>query len=156
MEVLFNDPVLVVADRRSRWARRRKLDLAELVNESWVYGEPHSSHYTHLAEAFRARGLDMPKATLVTQSVAWRLHLLANGPYLTAFTRSTLWAHADRYGLAALPVDISDRPWPFVIATLKNRTLSPVVEHECARELAKSMAGKLGGHIARRRKLDVS
>jgi DNA-binding transcriptional LysR family regulator len=144
VEVLFNDPMLVVADRRSRWARRRKLDLAELVNEPWVYGEPHSTHFTLLSEAFRVRGLDMPKATLVTQSVALRLHMLANGPYLTAFARSTLWAHADRYGLAALPVDIPDRSWPFVIATMRNRTLSPVVERfiECALEVAKSMAGK--------------
>lgn len=158
VEVLFNDPVVVVADVRSRWARRRKLDLAELVNEPWVYGEPHSSHYTHLAEAFRVRGLDMPKATLVTQSVALRLHLLASGPYLTAFARSTLWAYANRYGLAALPLDIPDRPWPFAIVTLKNRMLSPVVERfiACTREVAKSMADKAGNRVAQRRKPNVS
>src|SRR5262249_2139719 len=97
----------------------------------------HSTIYNQLAGAFRARGLDLPKAALVTQSVPLRLHLLANGPYLTAFARSTLMPHAERYGLTALAVDLPYRPWPVVLATLKNRTLSPVVERfiACAREM---------------------
>jgi DNA-binding transcriptional LysR family regulator len=158
VQVLFNDPVLVVADKRSRWARRRKLDLAELVNEPWVYGAPNSTIYNQLAGAFRARGLDLPKAALVTQSVSLRLHLLANGPYLTAFARSTLTPHAERYGLTALAVDLPYRPWPVVLATLKNRTLSPVVERfiECAREVARSMACKPGNDTRHRRKPNVS
>ena len=43
-----------------------------------------------------------------------------------------------------LPIDLLVRPWPAVLATLKNRTLSPVVERfiECAREVAKSIAGR--------------
>jgi hypothetical protein len=45
--------------------------------------------------------------------------------------------------LKVLPVDIPVRPWPVTIVTLKNRTLTPVVERfiACAREVAKSMAG---------------
>ena len=142
VDVLYEDPVIVVANMRGRWARRRKLDLAEIVNEPWVYGEPHSTIYKDLAEAFRVRGLDMPKAALVTQSVSLRLHLVANGPYLTAFARSTLTPHSERYGLKVLPLDLPDRPWPVVVATLKNRTLSPLVERfiACTREVARSMA----------------
>jgi DNA-binding transcriptional LysR family regulator len=144
VEVLFNDQLVIVANIGSQWARRRKIDLAELIDEPWILGAPQSWLYSHLAEVFRARGLDMPKAALVTQSVPLRLHLLANGPYITAFARSTLGLYTERYGLKALPVDLSDRPWPVVIATLKNRTLSPLVGRfiVCAREVAKSMAGK--------------
>jgi hypothetical protein len=38
-----------------------------------------------------------------------------------------------------LPVDLPTQTWPVVIATLKNRTLSPVVERflASAREVAK-------------------
>jgi DNA-binding transcriptional LysR family regulator len=144
VELLFNDRLFVVADIQNRWARRRNIDLAELANEPWLLAASHSWTSTYLAEAFRARGLDMPKASLVTQSVPLRVHLLANGQYITGLAHSTLRLHADRYGLKALPVDLPDRPWPIVIATLKNRTLSPVVERfiACAREVAKSMAGK--------------
>jgi len=151
VEVLYEDPMIVVADIRSRWARRRKLDLAELVNEPWVYGEPHSTIYKGLAEAFRVHCLDVPNAALVTQSVALRLHLVANGPYLTAFARSTLTPHAERYGLKELPLDLPHRPWPVVLATLKNRTLSPLVERfiACAREVAKSIVKTREPHGAK-------
>jgi DNA-binding transcriptional LysR family regulator len=139
VEILFKEQLLVVAGTHSRWARRRKIDLAELSDEPWLVGTPQSWLYTHLAEAFRVRGFTMPRAALVTQAVPLRLHLLANGPYITAFTGSTLGLYADRYGLKALPVDLPDRPWPVAIATLKHRTLSPASERfiECAREVTK-------------------
>ena len=36
IEILFDDEMLVVAGSQSRWANRRKIDLAELVNEPWI------------------------------------------------------------------------------------------------------------------------
>jgi hypothetical protein len=41
-----------------------------------------------------------------------------------------------------LPVDLPVRPWPVVMVTLKNRTLSPIVERflACARDVARSTA----------------
>lgn len=36
VEVLFHDELVVVAGRQSRWARRRKVDLAELVDEPFL------------------------------------------------------------------------------------------------------------------------
>jgi DNA-binding transcriptional LysR family regulator len=50
--------------------------------------------------------------------------LLANGEYITAFPSSWVRFNA----LKILPVDLPLRPWPVAILTLKNRTLSPVVE----------------------------
>ncbi len=66
IELLFDDPLVVAAGLQSRWARRRKIDLAELLNEPWIMQAPHTWNYQRLAEAFHARGLDMPKASLVT------------------------------------------------------------------------------------------
>jgi len=43
LEFLFDDsPILVAAGARSPWARRRRIELAELVNESWVLPPPDS------------------------------------------------------------------------------------------------------------------
>ena len=36
VEVLFNDPYVVVVGRNSKWARRRNVQLVDLVNERWV------------------------------------------------------------------------------------------------------------------------
>src|SRR6266566_1616334 len=36
IEFLFDDPFVLVAGAHTRWARRRKIDLVELVNEPWI------------------------------------------------------------------------------------------------------------------------
>jgi DNA-binding transcriptional LysR family regulator len=140
-EVLFNDEMIVAASTRSRWARRRKIDLAELINERWIVASPGMWNYELLKKAFRARGLDMPQVCLNTVSVYLRTQLLSSGDYITTLPRSVLHLHADRFALKALPVDIPVQPWPVSLLTLKHRTLSPVVERfmSCARETAKSM-----------------
>jgi hypothetical protein len=54
-----------------------------------------------------------------------------------------------------LPVDLRANAISTGIATLKNRTLSPVVERflACAREVAASLAGKPAGRAARASKV---
>jgi DNA-binding transcriptional LysR family regulator len=71
-------------------------------------------------------------------------HLLANGQFLTATSKLI----ANRYTLKVLPVALPAAPSPIVAITLKNRTLSPVVERfiECARGIAKSMASMQPAH----------
>jgi hypothetical protein len=57
---------------------------------------------------------------------------------------------ADHYAIAALPVDLPANQFSVRIVTLKNRTLSPVVERflACVREVAASFAGKPAGRAA--------
>jgi DNA-binding transcriptional LysR family regulator len=128
VEVLFHDRLVVAAGMRSRWARRRKIELAELVGEPWILTEPDAWNYVYTAEAFAARGLDVPRMILATRSTHLRANLLSMGSYITALPNSILRAYADRFSLRALPIDLSAPPWPVVVVTLKNRTLSPVVE----------------------------
>ena len=89
-------------------------------------------------------------------TIAWPLvaHFLANGPFITVCARSLVRFNS----LKELPVDLPVRPWPVLVVTLKNRTLSPVVERfiECAREVAKSIAGKPRGRSVPAAKPDVS
>ena len=124
VEHLFDDPLVVAAGKHNRLAHRRRIDLAELVDEPWIMQAPHTGNYKRLSEAFHARGLDMPKASLVTLSMPLIVNFLANGPFITAYPRSMVVHNS----LKVLPVDPPARPWPVVITTLKNRTLSPVVE----------------------------
>src|SRR5262245_57026249 len=61
VEVLFHDRMVLTAGAHSRWARRRKIDLAELVDEPWILSGPDTFNYERLSEAFQAQGLPMPK-----------------------------------------------------------------------------------------------
>src|SRR5712672_1683353 len=78
VEVLFNDELVIAADAHSLWARRRKVDLADLPGELWMLTPPDSWVYSRLKEAFEERGLKMPKTPLLTTSVPLRNHLLAD------------------------------------------------------------------------------
>src|SRR5262245_24305168 len=53
MEHLFDDSVVVVAGSQSPWTRRRKIDLAELINEPWTLPPPDSDPGALTVEAFR-------------------------------------------------------------------------------------------------------
>jgi DNA-binding transcriptional LysR family regulator len=128
VEVLFLEQMVIVAGRQSRWARRRKIDIAELVDEPWVLTESDTLSYARLAEAFAARGAGVPKRILQTLSSHLRVNLAASGSHITTLPNTTLRVYGDRFGLKALPVDLPARSWPAVIVTLKNRTVSPVVE----------------------------
>jgi DNA-binding transcriptional LysR family regulator len=141
VEVIFNDQLVVAAGRESRWARRRKIDLAELVDEPWILSGPDTWNYREIEEVFRGRGLAMPKTSLDTYYTSLRCTLLASGPYIATFPASALHFDADRYSLTILPVDLPIRPWPVAVVTLKNRTLSPVAERfiEHVRAFARSM-----------------
>src|SRR5580698_263446 len=57
VEILFHDQLVIAAGAHNAWARRRKIDLRELVEEPWILAEPNSWNYARLVEAFRARGL---------------------------------------------------------------------------------------------------
>ena len=144
MEVLFHDHLVVATGAQSEWARRRRIDLAELVNERWILSGPGTWNHTIVTEAYRARGLEMPKMSVETLSMHLRANLLATGPFISVFPYSVLRLYGERFSLKALPVDLPPRPWPVTIATLKNRTLSPVVERfiECARATAKLFGRK--------------
>jgi len=112
IESLFDDPLVLVAGAHTRWARRRKIDLVELVNEPWIIPTPNSWSYKFLADAFQTRGLAMPKASLVTMSEPLRCNLLHSGSFITVFPNSWLCLQARRYSLKALPIELPTPPWP--------------------------------------------
>ena len=64
MELLFDDRLVVAAGINNRFARRRKIDLAELVDEPWILAPPGTWHHARVQEAFQAQGLGMPKGSL--------------------------------------------------------------------------------------------
>lgn len=151
VEILFDDPHRVVAGARSPWARRRKVALAELANESWVFA-PNQVIRELITEAFKAGGLQVPQERVSTSSILLRNHLLATGRFLTVLPESVLRYNAKLWSLRALPVDLGVRPRSVAILTLKNRTASPVVQLfvEQVRAVAKTMSARSGSGKRRR------
>jgi DNA-binding transcriptional LysR family regulator len=135
---LGDDPLVIATGPQTRWARRRNVALADLIDGPWVLSGPETWNRVGLTRAFAAIGLPTPKVSLVTMSIPIRIDLLLSGAYITAMPQSV----ANRYAVKILPIELPVERWSVAIITLKKRTLSPVVERfiERAREVATSPA----------------
>ena len=139
-ETLYDPPLVVMAGARSPWARRRRIALAELVNESWVLPPPGGIMGPAYLEVFRASGLDHPRIAVFATQPGARLNLVATGRFLTMQTSVSKFSKNPQ--IAVLPVKLQHARVPVGIITLKNRTLNPVAQLfiETAREVAKPLA----------------
>lgn len=142
-EVLFQESVFVAAAQSSKWVRRGKVGLAELMDEPWSLPPPGAIGHSIMTEAFSADGLEVPRSTVITYSLHFHYALMATGRYLGLIPGSMLHFNAKRLRLAAVPLDVTFRQGAAGIMTLKNRMLSPIAQVfiETARELARSLAG---------------
>lgn len=140
-ELLFEDNYVVAAGAQSPLVRRRRLKLADLVDEAWTLPPPENLMWSVLMDAFRAIGFDYPRATVVTGSPHMRMSLLTTGRFVTIFSASALMFPTKSPEFKVLPVELSKTRVQNGIVTLKNRTMSPtarlVIEH--AREVAKPL-----------------
>ena len=126
VEILFDEPLLVAAGTQNRWVRRRRIDLAELIDEPWVLPGPDSFIGSIVADLFHARGLELPKNNVTCGSIQMNNALLATGRYLAIYPGSFLRFSAKRLSIKVLPVELPIRSTPAGIVTLKNRAISPL------------------------------
>jgi DNA-binding transcriptional LysR family regulator len=141
-EVLFDEPLIVVAGVQSPWARRRKVELAELMQEKWIMYPVEEAPGVLVQQAFRDHGLEMPRARVATMSFHLRDMLLTGGDYLTVIPACMLHVlNAKRPTVKRLPIDLGVQTRPVAIFTLKNRTLAPVADLfiKCARTAVRPM-----------------
>lgn len=139
-EVLFEEPLVVVAGVRSRWARRRRLELSDLSAAKWILYPPNEAPGLVVEEAFRARGLKMPQPVLTTLSLHVRDALLGEGDYVTIIPGCMVRVfNSKRQAVKALPVDLGIQKRPVALFTLRGRTLNPVAEivASCVRAVSK-------------------
>jgi DNA-binding transcriptional LysR family regulator len=141
-EVLFEEPLVVVAGMENPWARRRKIELAELVNEPWTWPPPGTMFDSLVVEAFRASGLKAPVATVYADAINMRTRLAASGRFLAVVPASMLRFSAKHTSIKILPVELPMTLREIGIIALKNRTLSPLAQMfvEYARDVARPMA----------------
>jgi DNA-binding transcriptional LysR family regulator len=138
-ELLCDEFEVVAAGAQNPWTQRRRVKLAELMNEPWTLPPPDSLAGSVVAEAFRASGLDFPRATVTTSTVPVRNSLLATGRFLTMIPHSVLKFPTNNPPLKRLPIELPTTNRPIGVVTLKNRTLTPVAQRflDCAREVAR-------------------
>jgi DNA-binding transcriptional LysR family regulator len=144
-DVLFDNSHVVVAATKSRWARRRrKIKLAELIQEPWVMPPEGSPSYSMIEMLFRQDGLAMPRARVSTFSLGVRKSMAAGGRFLAMIPRGALQFPPHDPSVTSLRVDLPAARYQAAILTMRDRTISPMAKLfiDCAREVAKPLANK--------------
>jgi DNA-binding transcriptional LysR family regulator len=141
-EILFHDPLVVLTGQDNPWVRRRHVQLSDLVDEPWLLPPPDISIGQLIAEAFRTRGLSIPRSSVITSSVHMRHNLLTTGRFLAMLPSAMLKFPTYRGSLKALPIELPETRRPIGLVTLKKRDLSPVATLfiNCAREIVGPLA----------------
>src|SRR5262249_36857356 len=114
-EHLFDDSLVVAAGGQNPWTRRRKLKLGELLDEPGPVLPADNATGALAMEAFRASGLEPPRAAVVTLSLNLRIRLLATGCYFSILA-GHLMAPPNNYPfLKKLPIELPNLSRPIVI-----------------------------------------
>ena len=138
--ILFEDRLRLVVGMKSRWAYRRRIVLAELIDEPWCVAS--SAVGSLIGDAFRVSGLPMPRIAVTTTTAHLLFQLLESGRFVGHFGDRLLQFYTNRFALKRLSIKLPIEPFSVAIITLKNRTISPVAQLfvDCAKEIATSLA----------------
>lgn len=154
VEDLFDEAFLAYVGVTSPWAKRRRIELADLIDEPWVLPPYASVPGTLIADIFRAGGLAPPQPAIETLSAHLSAVMVGTGNFVGMLPVSVLHFHARRFSLKALPVVLPDKRIRIAIVTLKNRTLSRLAELfiDCARQISRPLLGPQTRERASRRR----
>jgi DNA-binding transcriptional LysR family regulator len=125
-EVLYSAPLAVMADKNHRLFARKKVKLADLMEERWTLSPQESFLGRMVVDAFRRRGLQLPPALVTTTSTHLRLNLLANGGFLTVLPTGMLRQRSNRAWLRALDFDLCESVQTALITVKKRRSAGAV------------------------------
>jgi DNA-binding transcriptional LysR family regulator len=141
-EVLYDNPYFVAAGVKSPWARRRRVELAELINELWILPRAGTRFGSLARDIFGAKGLPCPRAAVIGSGLETTINLVSTGHYLTIHPESVFAFPAPHPFIRKLPIELPIVSGPIGILTLKNRTLNPAAQLfiKTAREVAEPLA----------------
>ena len=140
-EALYDNPYFVAAGAKSPWARRRHIELADLVDELWVFPPSGNRLELLVRDIFGAKGLPCPRASVVAYSLEMMINLLGTGRYLSIQPESVFTFPRKHPFIRKLPIALPVVSGPIGILTLKDRVLGPAAQLaiNCAREIAKPL-----------------
>jgi DNA-binding transcriptional LysR family regulator len=142
VQPLFKSTLAVMAARGHPLLRRKKVSLADLMDQRWTLSPPDSFLGRVVVDLFRRRNLPLPPTVVTTISIHMRLALLAGGGFLTILPAQMLRSPAQRAWLRALDVDLRDSLQPIAAVTLKKRRVGGAVKlfEEASVEICRTMA----------------
>lgn len=126
-EVLFYDRLHIVARRNHPLAKRRTLELVDLLGHPWVLPPTSVRPRRQLENAFRRQGLEPPTTGVETASPLILRTLLLESDRISVIARQALVVEVELGLIKLLPVDLGATIRPIGIVMRAGATPSPAV-----------------------------
>lgn len=141
-EVLFYEPMVVVAARRHPLANRIEVTYDDLAHAKWILPPPESIVHGPVMQLFAQHGFSKPHAYVETTSFPMMRALLIDNDLIAALPHSVVQRDVQSGHFVVLPVRFPHEPLAVGITIASNRTLTPAASQliSCIREAAKSLA----------------
>jgi DNA-binding transcriptional LysR family regulator len=81
-ETLLEEPFVAVAGKDSEWARRRRMELSDLIGQSWVLPPYDSAPGVLIAELFDRCGVKPPEPKVASLSIQLTIALVADSGFV--------------------------------------------------------------------------
>ena len=94
-EQLFDDVFVVCASAQHRLAKRKRVALADLVNEAWALSAPAVLNVRHVYRKFQEHALPPPRVAIEARLMRLRLEICARTNLLSFVARRMLRLNMD-------------------------------------------------------------
>lgn len=143
-EALADEPHSLIARAGHPLARRRRLRVEDLVDQTWVLPPADSVLRERINAMFLQRGLPLPSRIVETLSVPMATHLLRRSDMLVALPEDVVRPYCDAGMLRVLPIELNVRLDAFGLITRRGHRLSRHAEEalQALREAAQSVYGR--------------
>jgi DNA-binding transcriptional LysR family regulator len=125
-DVVFDDPIYVVAGANNPLLRRKKVTLEDIARQAWTLPPYNRVTGAFVEKMFRSQGIEPPATAVTCGSIEMHTALLGLGSFLAMYPRSVLEFSLARASFKVLPFECPIQPPPVGILTWKSRTMSPV------------------------------
>ncbi|GAB3113671.1 LysR family transcriptional regulator [Aestuariicella hydrocarbonica] len=140
-EVLYYEPVVLVARKNHPLAGKAHFPLTELMDYEWILPPQTTNLRQEINAALTAAGLESPARAVESVSILANRTLLEETDMVAALPAQVVLAYERSGDLIQLPVDLGIQPGPIGVSLREGRELSPAANYllEKLRDVANSM-----------------
>ncbi|WCL53344.1 LysR substrate-binding domain-containing protein [Gimibacter soli] len=141
-EVLYKDPISIVARRGHPLAERQSLTLKDLADAEWIMPSPQTTLRRQIVTAFLNEGLEPPADLVESVSIMANHALLVSTDMVAAMPFEVANVYPD---LVRLPIDMASADGEVGATTRAGAELAPAAGHFMAvlRRVAKDIAAEM-------------
>lgn len=140
-EALYHEQLHVLVGPEHPLARRRRIALADLIDEHWILSRNERMASSPVVQAFADAGLPMPARVIESGTLSLRHQMLLSGRFVTCMPHTVVPFARRHMGLRVLPVALPRWAEATMVLWLRGRVPAPATTAclDALREAARSL-----------------